>query len=552
MASGKIWNRRAAVIGGVGLAAGGYWALRGRSGISRSAIPGKTTLRRGNSAEPETLDNSLASADGDDNIIGDMMVGLMTEDVGARPSPGMAVEWKTSPDGLTWNFKLREAQWSDRVPVTAEDFVFSWRRLVDPATAARYGSYLYLVKNAEPINAGKLPASALGVSAIGERELEVRLEHPAPYLLEMLMHPCTHPLPRHVVSAKGKDWSRPGNHVGNGAFVLKEWIPNGHVSLEKNPRFYDAANVALERIYFYPTDDYSAALQRMRAGELDMQDRIAVQRIDWIRANLPQLLHPQSIFSVEFIYINHRRPPFQDMRVREALNLALNREAIAQRIRRVGDVPAYSLVPPNIANFSHGNSFAFKTMPPLARIERARALMQAAGFSETNRLNTSFLIRSTAPGPYRAVAAAIQQMMAQIHINLSIVPLDFAVFLAQTRSHDFDLAEAGWVADFDDAATFLQELLQTEGGNNDGQYSNPAFDKLLAAAQQDTDLVSRGNKLAQAEALALKDHAILPLFFWVDPNMVWPYVKGWQVNGIDKHRSRWVSIDQAARLKQFP
>jgi oligopeptide transport system substrate-binding protein len=289
----------------------------------------------------------------------------------------------------------------------------------------------------------------------------------------------------------------------------------------------------------------------MRAGELDMQDRIPVQRIDWIRTNLPQLLHPQSVFSVEFIYINHRRAPFQDVRVREALDLALNREAIAQRIRRVGDVPAYSLVPPDIANFPHDNSLAFKAMPNAARIARARALMQGAGFSETKRLNTTFLIRSTAPGPYRAVAAAIQQMMAQIHINLAIVPLDFAVFLAQTHSHDFDLAEAAWVADFDDAATFLGELLQTDGGNNDGQYSNPAFDKLLAAAQQDTDIVSRGRKLAQAEALALKDHAILPLFFWVDPNLVWPYVKGWQVNGMDKHRSRWISIDQAARLKQF-
>jgi len=366
----------------------------------------------------------------------------------------------------------------------------------------------------------------------------------------MLMHPSTHPLPRHVVTAKGKNWSRPGNHVGNGAFVLKEWLPNGHVLVEKNPRFYDAANVALERIFYYPTDDYSAALQRMRAGELDMQTRIAVQRIDWIRKNLPQILHPQSVFSVEFVYINVRRPPFHDVRVREALNLALNREAIAQRIRRVGDVPAYSLVPPNIANFAHGNSFAFKTMAPQARIERARALMQAAGFSETNRLNTTFLIRSTAPGPYRAVAAAIQQMMAQIHINLSIVPMDFAVFLAQTHSHNFDLAESGWVADFDDAATFL-ELLQTGNGNNDGEYSNPAYDQLLAAAQQDTDLISRGRKLAQAEALALKDHAILPLFFWVDPNMVWPYVKGWQVNGMDKHRSRWISIDQPARIKQF-
>jgi len=550
MTSSKAWNRRGAVIGGASLAAGVAWALREPSGASRSGIPGKGTLRRGNAAEPETLDNSLSTADGDDHIIGDLMVGLVTEDVGARPIPGMATEWKTSPDGLTWNFKLREAMWSDGAPVTAEDFVFSWRRLVDPATAARYGYYLYLVKNAEPINAGKLPVSALGIAAVGAHELEVRLEHPAPYLLQMLMHPCTHPLPQHVVTAKGKDWSRPGNHVGNGAFVLKEWVPNGHVLAEKNPRFYDAANVALERVLYYPTDDYSAALQRMRAGELDMQDRIPVQRIDWIRANLPQLLHPQSIFSAEFIYINHRRLPFNDVRVREALDLAINREAIAQRIRRAGDVPAYSLVPPNINNFPRGDGLDFKTMPNSARIARARELMRAAGFSQTNRLTTTYLIRSTAPGPYRAVAAAIQQMMAQIHVNLSIVPMDFAVFLAQTHSHNFDLAEAGWVADFDDAATFL-ELLQTGGGNNDGQYSNPAFDKLLAAAQQDTDLVARGQKLAQAETLALNDHALLPLYFWVDPNMVWPYVKGWQVNGMDKHRSRWITVDQAARLKQF-
>ncbi len=550
MVWGKRWSRRGAVAGGAALAAGAVWTLRKPSGPARSAIPGKGVLRRGNGAEPETLDNSLFTADSDDNIVGDLTVGLVTEGPGAEPLPGMALAWSTSPDGLTWRFRLREAVWSDGVPVTAQDFVFAWRRLLDPATAARYAYYLYLIKNAEAVNAGKMPPSALGIAADGAAELEVRLEHPAPYLLQMLMHPCTHPLPRHVVTARGKDWARPGNHVGNGAFLLKEWIPNGHVVVEKNPRFFDASNVALDRVIFYPTDDYSAALQRMRAGELDMHDRIPVQRIDWIRANLPQLLHPQSIFAVEFVYINHRRAPFQDVRVREAINLCLNREAIAQRIRRVGDVPAYNLVPPNIANFAYGNSLDFRTMPYPARIARGRELMRAAGFSDTNRLNTTYLIRSTAPGPGRAVAAAIQQMAAQVFINLSIVPMDFAVFLAQTHSHNFDLAEAGWVADYDDAATFL-ELLQTGGGNNDGQYSNPDFDALLTRAQADTDLTSRGKTLAQAEALALKDHALLPLYFWVDPSMVWPYVKGWQHNGRDKHRSRWISIDQPARLKQF-
>jgi len=547
----KAWNRRVALAGGAALAAGGATlALRRPSETAHHAIPDAGTLRRGNGSEPQTLDNSISTGTQDDNIISDLMVGLLTENAEARPIPGMAIKWMTSSDGLTWRFTLREAQWSDGVPVTAEDVVFSWRRLPDPATASPYGQYLNLVKNAEAINAGKLPVTALGIRALGSHELEVRLERPAPYLLQMLMHPCTHPLPRHVVAAKGKDWSRPGNHVGSGAFLLKEWVPNGHVLLEKNPRFFDAANVALKRIYYYPTDDYSAALQRMRAGELDEHDRIPVQRIDWINKNLPQIRHAVSIFSVEYVWVNHRRPPFQDVRVREAINLALNREAVARRIRRVGDTPAYNLVPPNMANFPGGNSFDFKSMPYSTRIERARALMRAAGFGDNNRLNTTYLIRSTAPGAGRAVAAAIQQMMAQIYINLSIVPMDFAVFLAQTHSHNFDLAEAAWAADFNDAATYL-ELLVTGGGNNDGEYSNPSFDALLASAQRDPDLSRRGTKLVQAEDIILKDHATLPLYFWVDPNIVWPYVKGWIPNGMDKHRSRWISIDQAARLKQF-
>jgi oligopeptide transport system substrate-binding protein len=546
----KTWSRRLALAGGAAAAAGGTWALRRPTDNHAARIPDAGTLRRGNGAEPETLDNAMSTGTQDDNIIGDLMTGLMTEDQGGHPVPGMAIQWSTTPDGLTWRFKLRDAQWSDGVTLTAEDFVFSWRRLVDPATGAPYAYYLYVIKNAEAVNAGKMKPDKLGITALGPHDLEIRLERPAPYLLQMLMHACTHPLPRHVVMAKGRDWARPGNHVGNGAFLLKQWVPNGHVLVEKNPRFFDAANVALERIYYYPTDDYSAALQRMRAGELDEHDRIPVQRIDWITANLPQIRHPDPIFSLEYVDINHRRPPFNDVRVREAMNLSLNREAIAQRIRRVGDTPAYSIVPPTIANFPGGNSLAFHGLAPNARIERGRALMRAAGFSETNRLTTTFMIRSTAPGPYRSVAAAIQQMMAQVYINISIVPMDFAVFLAQAHAHQFDLTERAWAADFDDAATFL-ELMQTGGGNNDGQYSNPAFDALLTSAQSDTDLATRGRKLAQAEDMVLKDHAILPLFFWTDPNILWPYVKGWRSNGMDKHRSRWVSIDQAARIKQF-
>ena len=550
MASGKAWDRRLALAGGAALAAGaGAAALLSRHQVVHRGTDAGT-FRRGNMAEPETLDSSMATGLQDDAIIGDLAVGLMTEDQKANPVPGMAIRWTTSPDGLTWTFYLRRALWSDGTDVTAEDFVFSWQRLLDPKTAAPYAYYLYIVKNGEAINAGKMPPIALGARALDDQRLEVQLEHPAPYLLQMLMLSPTYPLPRHVVEAKGQNWTRAENYVGNGAFLFKEWVPNGHVLLEKNPRFYDADNIALQRIYYYPTDDYNAALQRMRAGELDIQARLPVQQIDWIKANMPQTRDPVPLLSVEYLEVNHARKPFDDIRVREAINLALNREAVAGRILRAGDIPAYSLVPPGTANFPGGNAFAFRTLSYVKRIERARALMRSAGFDESNRVKTTYMIRSTAPGGQRAVAAAVQQMLAQVFINAAILPTDFQVFLAETHNHNFDIAESAWNADFNDAATFL-ELLLTGGGNNDGLYSNRTFDAIMTAAQNDTSLASRGRKLAAAEAIILKDQAIMPLYFWADENMVWPYVKGWQANPMDKHRSRWVTIDEAARARLF-
>jgi len=228
----------------------------------------------------------------------------------------------------------------------------------------------------------------------------------------------------------------------------------------------------------------------------------------------------------------------------------LNREAITDKIRRVGDVPAYNIVPPGTANFAGGNSLDFKSLPYFQRISNARKLMNQAGFGPDNRVNTTFMIRSTAAGVYRAVAAAIQQMLALIYIDVAIVPNDFPIFISDTQIHNFDICWPGWSADFNDAETFLA-LFQTGGGDNWGQYSNPAFDALLAAEQHEKDLVTRGKILAQAEAFLLKDHAVMPLFFWAAPDMARPYVKGWVANSINYHQSRWITIDQTARARLF-
>jgi oligopeptide transport system substrate-binding protein len=550
MAWNKHLNRRLALGGGVLAALGGYFALRGGSREADRRAPDVGTFRLGNAAEPFTLDPTMTDATWENFIIGDLMMGLTTEDPKARPIPGMAERWETSPDGLTWTFHLRDAQWSDGTPVTAEDFLFSWRRLLDPKTAASYAYYPYVIKNAQPINAGKLPGTALGAYARDARTLEVHLEHPAPYLPEMLVAAPMMPLPRHVVEAKGKDWTKPGNYVGNGAFVLKEWIPNDHVTAVRNPRFFDAANVKLKQVVYYPTADYGAALRRLRAGELDVQDRLPNEEFGWIKKNMPELIDPVPQLILDMIAVNLEKKPFDDIRVRTALNLAINREAITGKIVPVGYVPAYNLIPPDIANYPGGNALFFKSMPYPERTAKAQQLMRQAGFGPGKRLRTTYMIRSTAAGYYRAVAAALQQMFALIYVDISIIPTDAQVFYKQIQEQDFEMSQPGWQADFDDASNFL-DLFRTGGGNNWGAYSNPAFDRMLNAAQNDPDIQSRGLKLAAAERILLEDQAFMPLFFWVSGNLVRPYVKGWVSNDMDIHRSRWISIDEKARAALF-
>jgi oligopeptide transport system substrate-binding protein len=544
----KGLNRRLA-LGGAGAAAAlgvGYLAFGQPKNAKRHPALDPHTFYRGNAAEPESLDPSLIQATWEDWIAGDLLTGLLTYSAEGKGIPGMATSWTTAPDGLTWTFKLREALWSDGKPVTAEDFVFSWQRTVNPATASSYAYFFFALKNARTVNAGKMPLTALGVKALDSTTLEIKLEHPVPYLLQMLTHNSMYPQPKHVVEAKGKAWARPGNYVSNGAYILQEWVPNDHVLLVKNPHFYDAANVAIERVLFYPTDDHSAALRRMRAGELDMQEAYPAAQIGWIKANMPELLNPVPQMTTEFISINVKRKPFDDVRVRAAINMAINREMLVEKITRGGEPPAYSLVPPGTSNFPGGNVFAFKTMPYPARLAEAQRLMREAGYGPERTAEATYAIRSTAPGNGRAEAVAIQQALALIHINISILPFDAAIFYDTIQQHDFDLAQAGWQADFDDAATFL-ELFQTGSGNNWGQYSNPAFDALLKASQQALDINSRGEKLAAAEAMALKDNALVPLFFWINTNLVRPYVKGWVANKMEINRSRWISFDQKAR-----
>jgi oligopeptide transport system substrate-binding protein len=518
--------------------------------VSRGGQPGEMVFYRGNAAEPDSLDPHFTQGVWESDITGDLLVGLTTPDVNGKAIPGAATNWDVSDDGLTWTFHLREHVWSDGVPVTADDFVFAYRRILNPVTASQYAYYLYPILNAQAVNSGALPVTELGVEAPDDLTFVVHLENPAPFLAEFMTHQTTYPVPRHVVEVLGNSWSRPENYVSNGPYLLEEWIPNDHVTAVKNPLFYAADTVAIDRIIYYPTSDYDAALQRFRAGELDYQSRLPSAQIDWIRQNMPETIDLQPTLIIEFISLNFARDGLDDVRVREALSLALDRETLVNRVRKLGTPPAYSMIPPGIANYGDGAKLSFVNMPQAERIERAKMLMMEAGYGPDNRLTFGLAVRA-ASAEARRVPAAIQQMWSEIYVNTEIEQSDAAVFYNLLQEHDYDAGMAGWVADYNDPSNFL-DLLRTGNSNNYGQYSNAEYDALLDQAMAEQDLKRRAEIMARAEKIALDDHAWLPMFFHVTDSLKQPYLNGWNNNINDTNRTRWASIDEAARAERFP
>jgi oligopeptide transport system substrate-binding protein len=507
-----------------------------------SPPPGQgVVMNRGNSADIKSLDPAFIEGNWEAWVLGDVLMGLTTEGPRAEPVPGAATNWDVSPDGLTWTFHLRQHVWSDGVPVTAQDFLYAWRRELDPRTAAVYAYNLWVVKNAHDVNSGKLPVSALGVEAPNDATLVVHLEHPAPYLAELVDHEVAWPVPRHMILKYGSAWARPEHYVSNGPYVVKAWIPNDHVTLVKNPRFYDAAHVKIDTVNYYALVDAEAALREFRAGQFDSQNPFPNDQIDWMRANIPNALKIVPYLGTAYLVMNIHRKPLGDIRAREAINLAFDRESLTGKVRRIGEPPAYHIVPPGTANYPGGAKLDFEAMAFPQRLAKAQALMRQLGYGPTHRLHLTFLTSTNADN--RRVGAMTQGMLAKIYVDLNLVSSESGVYLNTLQQHDFDLGFASWIADFNDASNFL-DLLHTGAGENYGGYSNPKYDALLDRAQQQSDLKARGRMMAQAEQMALDDYIWAPLYFMVTRDVVQPYVKGWIPNVKDFNHTRWLSIDK--------
>jgi oligopeptide transport system substrate-binding protein len=516
--------------------------------VARAPCPaGKVCLERGNSAEPTTLDPLKSSGTWEEFIVSDLMVGLTQSDIAGETIPGMAKSWETSPDGLVWTFHLRDAKWSDGVPVTADDFVFSLRRILDPKEASEYASILYPIKNAAPINAGKMPTTALGVRSVNANTLEFTLEHPAPFLPELAQHHTLYPIPKHVAEKYGEKWSDPGHYVSNGPYKLVSWKLGDRVILEKNPEFWDAKQVCIDRVSFYPVVDSVSGERRVKRGELDMNSDIVSNRIAFLRQpdQIPAYVHVNTYLGVNYLAFNGSLPKFKDLRVRRALAMAIDREFIARKLLRGGQEPAYTFTPAGVAHYTPIDKPDWASWTLEQRQAEAKRLLAEAGYGPNRPLKLSITHRNT-PDP-TLVMPAIQADWRAVGVQVELIANEAGIAYQAYKIRDFEVADAAWIGDYNDAMTFLYLLKSDTGANNYGDYKNPAYDALLAKSDAEPDIAKREAVLRQAEELMQSEVPIVPTYYTINKNLVSPRVTGFVDNITDKHRTRYLCFKDVKR-----
>lgn len=501
-------------------------------------------FHRGNDGDPETLDPHKTSTVTEAHLMRDLFEGLVIHSMKGEIMPGVAESWTMSADGRTYTFTLRpNARWSNGDPVTAGDFVFSLRRMVNPETAAKYANILYPIRNAEKINKGGAQSKLedLGVTAIDARTLEISLERPTPYFLELLTHQTGLPVHPASVEKHGKDFVKPENWVSNGAYILKESVPNSHIRLDRNPAFHDAANVRIDTVIYYPSPDLAAAARRFQAGELQLTTDIPADQIKQLREKLGDQVKVAPYLGTYFLIVNSAKKPFDDARVRRALSLAIDREFIAEEIWAGTMLPAYGVIPPNIGNYGERAEADFKNASPLDREDEAKKLLADAGFGPGAPLRVQLRYNTTDNN--RRTMIAIAEQWKAIGVETSFINTDGKTHFAHLRDGgDFDIARYGWIGDYSDPHNFLFLFLSDNKGFNSGKYDNPTFDALVKQAENESDLARRAAILREADSILARETPWIPILYYSTKNLVSPKLVGFEQNLRGALPTRFLSL----------
>jgi oligopeptide transport system substrate-binding protein len=490
-----------------------------------------------NGAEVGSLDPAQVSAQVDGRVVTSLFEGLMRYNSQGRAEPGVSLEPSVSPDGLTYTFPFRDtARWSNGEPVTSRDFMLSWNRFLRPATAADYASIFYCIKNAEAYNTGKITDfNEVGVKAPDDRTLVVTLENPVPYFKDLIAFMAFCPIHVPTFEKLGATYFKPGQLVGNGPYQLKEWRLNDRIRLERNPTYWDAANVKMASVDVLPIDNPSTAVNLFLTGGSDlMMDKGLIPNALADELRKKPYFHHKPFLATWFIRFNAKRKPYDDPRVRKALTLVLDRDRIVNAVTRLGEVPAFTITPPGT-----GDNY----QPPAGLrpdIAEAKRLLAAAGFPDGRGFPVlSFLYPSKFPSD-RGIAVELQSMWQRhLGITVALTSEEYKTYLDSQKKVDYDVCRSSWVGDYNDPNTFLDMFLTTSGNNRTG-WSSAAYDALISLAAAEADATKRYAILKQAETQLIETECVIaPVYHYVGVQFYQPeFLGGVEANLIDEHPLR--------------
>jgi oligopeptide transport system substrate-binding protein len=513
--------------------------LRDESGGPGQQQP---TLHRGLSSDPESIDPHKARSVQAAEVLRDIGEGLVAYSATGELVGAAAESWSISDDGLTYTFNIRpETRWSNGDSVTAEHFVFSLRRLVDPATAAFYAQAVAAIVNAEAIIASEMAPSDLGAVVADDGSLVITLERPTPYLLSLLTHPSTFPVHPGSIAEHGTTFTRPENLLSNGAYRLDAWEPGSVLKLIRNEQYWNNAETSIEAVNYHVLTQEMTELNRYRAGEIDITGSIPPDSFEQVREQYRDQMHIAPYLGVYYYGYNLTKPPFAgNAALRQALSMAIDRETLVEKVTGRGEAPAYSWVPPGVSNYDP-RRLSFADMTQDERNAAARRLYRDAGYSEDRPAQIE--LRYNTSDTQQRIALAVQSMWRDVlGVETTLINEEFQVLLANMREAETtQVFRSSWIGDYNDAHTFLS-VLQGGSPSNMPRFANDEYDDLMRRAAEQVDPLARQLYLEEAERVLLGEHAVIPLYFYVSKHLVSPRVRGWGDNVLDYHYSQHLSL----------
>ncbi|NBX92916.1 MAG: peptide ABC transporter substrate-binding protein [Proteobacteria bacterium] len=509
-------------------------------GISKLLFATPQVLNIGNGSEPKDLDPHTVTGVPESQIIQNLFEGLVSKDPQTlKPVGGVAESWKVSKDGRTYIFKIRKnAKWSNGDPVTSQDFIFSWKRLLDPQTASEYAYQGYYIRGGRDFNLGKVKdSSQLGLKAPSPETLEVVLENPTPYFLSLLYHHSLYPVHQTTVQKHQMRWTRPENIVSNGPFTLQKWEMNKVISLQKSPHHWDAPQVKLEGVNYYPIEKPETEEKLFQVKKLHVTGTVPTEKIAYWTKDNSGVFRRHPYLGTYFYWMNVTRPPINNKLVRKALALAIDREKLVKFVVKGGQAPAEFFTPPGIGDF-HPKALLPKDG---SRIAEAKKLLEQAGFPQGKGLPSIEILYNTSDA-HKKIAEAIQQMWKEnLGVQATLYNQEWKVFLDTQHSHNYMVSRAGWIADYNDPNTFL-DMLTTGNGNNHAAWSNTSYDELIAKAAKEKSPQKRNQLFQKAEEILLEELPVLPLYIYTRIYLLSTDVQGWYENVEDVHPLKYVSL----------